>query len=393
MKDAANPGETGPGEFEEDIRDDFLYHLKRGGEMLAGGRLEEAREHFEKASELKPDNSKCQNLLGLVYLKLAHYDQSIAIYRRLVERFPEEAALRVNLASVYIRSDDLDLAESELQAAIKLRPGHAKAHKTLAVVLLRRGDQAGAREQLRLAGVSDDELPAMEDEHQLPEPDGYQRVDAADEPSKAQVGEAPIIEQPAVDQPPSGPIFDVSRGCLAARSPVCARLDSLLWLEGELSFRALRKRFGSRETKYTFGKGRRSMTSIEGSGRLLFATREDGYYIHQLESGGGFFVEDLVVAFGGTEDWENGRLATGREGGPELRIFHAQEPAQVALGGGRSIRSREIAKGAKFMIAAGSLVFWTGSMAARMVETEAPLPPGTWMEFEGQGRVYFRAES
>ncbi len=386
MSDATTPDGPAQEELEEDIRDDFLYHFHRGNEMLADGRLEEAREHLEKASELNFDNSRCQNLLGLVYLKLSHFEQSIAIYRGLVERFPEEETLRVNLASVYIRADKLEQAESELQVALKLRPDYAKAHKMLAVALLRRGNIDGARGHLRAAGVEDEDLPAGNEDannvldQELAEPEGYQ------DPDGIELAGKPHIETKAGKEH-----FSIEENCLRAQSPVCARLDGLLWADGNLSFRTLRKRFGRQETKYTFGKGERAMIRVEGQGRLFFSPRVSGCHVFSQESGSSFFVEDLVIAFGGVQDWENGRLKSA--GGAELRVFHVQGQAKVVLNGREAIRNREIPDGGKFLIAARGLIGWTGSLAARLIEAQAPLARGPWIEFEGQGRVIYTIEN
>ncbi|HUT99901.1 MAG TPA: tetratricopeptide repeat protein [Myxococcota bacterium] len=381
MSDAITPGGLNPGELDEDVRDDFLYHFYRGSEMLSCGRLEEAREHLEKAGELKPDNSRCQNLLGLVYLKLSNFEQSIAIYRGLVERFPEEETLRVNLASVYIRAGKLAQAESELVVALGLRPDYTKAHKTLAVALLRRGDVSGAREHLRAAGVEDDDLPGMADgngvlEQELPEPDSCQ------DPAGFKAQEEPHA--------PDGS-FGMEGDCLTAQSPVCARLDGLLWIVGDLSFTSMRKRFSRQETRYPFGKGGRAMVLVEGEGRLLFSPRADGYFIYSQESGSGFFNEEHVIAFDSIQGWENGRLKSGA--GAELNVFHVQGPAQVVLGGGQAIRSREIPEDGKFLIAARGLVGWTESPATRLIEAQAPLPRGPWIEFDGHGQVIYMVES
>ena len=94
--------------------EDFLYHLYRGGELLATGKALEARDELERAFQLKPENPKAQNLLGLVYFKLGLLERAAEVYYRLVEDNPSDATLRVNLGLVYLKVGQVDQSIREL---------------------------------------------------------------------------------------------------------------------------------------------------------------------------------------------------------------------------------------------------------------------------------------
>lgn len=133
-----------PLELSED--DDFIYYLRTGGELLQSGRPEEARLALEHAYELKPENPKAQNLLGLAYFKLGLLEAAKSIYDRLVRDYPSEPPLHVNLGLVLLRQGRIEEAERSLRTALALAPTHVRAHCYLGLVLYRRGALVAARD-------------------------------------------------------------------------------------------------------------------------------------------------------------------------------------------------------------------------------------------------------
>ena len=51
----------------------FLEVLYRGGELLQQGQVPEARDHLERAYQMRPGDEKAKNLLGLAYFKLGDF--------------------------------------------------------------------------------------------------------------------------------------------------------------------------------------------------------------------------------------------------------------------------------------------------------------------------------
>jgi Tetratricopeptide repeat len=132
--------------------DAFLTLLYRGGELLQAGQLEDARAQLEAAYQLQPDNEKGQNLLGLAYFKLGHFDRAAEIYEGLVRENAGDPTLRVNLGLVYLKSGQLPRAIGEFEQAVELAPDHAKAHNYLGLALAQAGEYGRAREAFLKAG-------------------------------------------------------------------------------------------------------------------------------------------------------------------------------------------------------------------------------------------------
>ena len=132
--------------------EEFLQHLYRGGELLASGKVIEAKDFLEKAYALEPKNEKGQNLLGLACFKLGLFDRASEIYEALVRENPVDPTLRVNLGLVYLKTNGLDRAIREFETATDLAPDHKKAHNYLGLALAQAGDYGRARTHFIEAG-------------------------------------------------------------------------------------------------------------------------------------------------------------------------------------------------------------------------------------------------
>src|SRR6476661_7645359 len=134
------------------VDEEFLHQLYRGGELLAAGKVIEAKDHLEKAHKLQPKNEKGQNLLGLTYFKLGLFDRAAEIYENLVRENPADATLRVNLGLVYLKTNTLPRAIREFETATDLAPEHKKAQNYLGLALAQAGEYGRAKEHFVLAG-------------------------------------------------------------------------------------------------------------------------------------------------------------------------------------------------------------------------------------------------
>lgn len=134
------------------VDEEFLHHLYQGGELLAAGKVIEAKDYLEKAHKLQPKNEKGQNLLGLTYFKLGLFDRAAEIYELLVRENPADPTLRVNLGLVYLKSNALQRAIREFETATDLAPEHAKAQNYLGLALAQAGEYGRAKEHFILAG-------------------------------------------------------------------------------------------------------------------------------------------------------------------------------------------------------------------------------------------------
>lgn len=141
-----------PGQEPNPADDEFLQHLYRGGELLAAGKVIEAKDILERAHQLQPKNEKGQNLLGLTYFKLGLFDRAAELYEMLVRDSPVDPTLRINLGLVYLKTNALQRAVREFEVAVDLAPEHKKAHNYLGLALAQAGEYGRAREHFVLAG-------------------------------------------------------------------------------------------------------------------------------------------------------------------------------------------------------------------------------------------------
>ncbi|MGZ6077924.1 MAG: tetratricopeptide repeat protein [Myxococcaceae bacterium] len=130
----------------------FLEALYRGGELLQQGQMTEARDHLERAYQMRPGDEKAKNLLGLAYFKLGDFVRAAEVYEALVRENGADPTLRVNLGLVYLKSNQLTRAVREFETAVDLQPGHLKAHNYLGLALAQAGQYGRAREHFVKAG-------------------------------------------------------------------------------------------------------------------------------------------------------------------------------------------------------------------------------------------------
>ena len=130
----------------------FLEALYRGGELLQQGQVTEARDHLERAYQMRPADEKAKNLLGLAYFKLGDFVRAAEVYEALVRENGADPTLRVNLGLVYLKSNQLTRAVREFETAVELSPGHLKAHNYLGLALAQAGQYGRAREHFVKAG-------------------------------------------------------------------------------------------------------------------------------------------------------------------------------------------------------------------------------------------------
>ena len=197
--------------------EEFLQHLYRGGELMAAGKVAEAKDALEKAFALKPKNEKAQNLLGLAHFKLGSYDRAAEIYEMLVRENPADHTLRVNLGLVFLKRNALDRAIKEFETSVDLAPDHKKAQNYLGLALAQAGQYARAREHFVLAGselmvqkmdraISGEVQPAMPASQLTPEVPGEAPREAPVDSTIEVQAEAPV--ETSVSEP--GPVPEIA---------------------------------------------------------------------------------------------------------------------------------------------------------------------------------------
>ncbi len=370
----------------EGLDEEFLYHLNRGGDLLAQGELEPARAALTRARQLRPRDPKALGLLGQSLYKLGRFDDAIEVYGKLVDESPVEAAARVNLGLANRKAKRHAQAVRQLEIALDLNPDHRKAMGYLGLAWLEQGHVARAREWFERAGSDPmvakcDELLALERGAAAAEP-----TPQVEPPAEPAVPSIPAAEPTSAGRDGGGAAstlsafatsrlvsaegegtFSFHRGLLtvAVRGEVLARQEGLLAVRGAVKLVPERKRFRGRATDRPFGEGARRMLRASGQGTLLYRVRGAHLTPVDLEGASAYVLDDVVFAFEEPISFENGRVAS--RFGQDLNLVHLSGRGSVLFATRGEIAAVEAARDAPLRVPLAALVGFTGALTPRIV--------------------------
>ncbi|MES1206021.1 MAG: tetratricopeptide repeat protein [Pseudomonadota bacterium] len=119
--------------------DSWGAHNNLGGFLLERGEPDQARAHFERAVELRPDYAKAQYNLGAILREQGQLEMAVAHLGRAVELQPDYVDAQNSLARALAQRGDWDGAMEHLQRSLAQDPEQAEAHNNLANVLRQKG--------------------------------------------------------------------------------------------------------------------------------------------------------------------------------------------------------------------------------------------------------------
>jgi hypothetical protein len=131
---------------------ELAERVARASELLRHGRIDQARGEITRAVELAPSDPRARNLRGILEFHDQRFDEALMTYHELVAESPADAALRLNLGLVYLKLNETEVAITELNRVLEMRPGHQRALGYLGLAYARRGDFARARDAFAAAG-------------------------------------------------------------------------------------------------------------------------------------------------------------------------------------------------------------------------------------------------
>jgi len=103
---------------------------------------------LQKVVAISPARHGAWSKLGRAYNRLERWQEAADAYEKARELRPDDPVLLNNLAYPLGKLGRTDEQVEALRRAVELRPSYASGRYNLGVVLLRRGDRAGAEEQL-----------------------------------------------------------------------------------------------------------------------------------------------------------------------------------------------------------------------------------------------------
>lgn len=124
-------------------------NLSRALQLLAAGRLDEARIYLEELLALDPDNPDLLYNLGLCYVDLGQLDRGIKLLNLCLQIAPEHSHACVALGIAYQKKGDLAQARAFTSRALAIDPKNPVALKNLGAILGREGDSLRALYYLR----------------------------------------------------------------------------------------------------------------------------------------------------------------------------------------------------------------------------------------------------
>ncbi len=116
-----------------------------GAVRLARGNARDAVAAFQRACELSPTTARYRSDLGAAQLAAGSPADAVASFDAASRASPDDAVVLGNLGYALSLTDRLDEAVTTLRRAAAMPGATATVHDNLGLVLLRRGDRAGAR--------------------------------------------------------------------------------------------------------------------------------------------------------------------------------------------------------------------------------------------------------
>ena len=122
----------------------FLDTSRAATASFLTGNLQQAREQFEAALEIKPDDPEALNSVGQILDRQGDVSGAIVRFEKAISVAPDRWAYHFNLAHAVGRQGDWTRAADEYREAVRLFPDEYATQFNLALALQRSGDPASA---------------------------------------------------------------------------------------------------------------------------------------------------------------------------------------------------------------------------------------------------------
>lgn len=124
------------------VSESNIAHINLAAAIEEAGTMEklvEARQHYERAIALVPNNSMAESNLGVVLAKMGQLNEAMPHFLKAVDINPDNADAHSNLGLAYTYLKQPEDAIKSLKEAIRLKPEHGQAGHNLANALAQQG--------------------------------------------------------------------------------------------------------------------------------------------------------------------------------------------------------------------------------------------------------------
>lgn len=145
----------------EDKRADLYFG--QGTYLLTSKQYTKALKNLLEANKYRPNDSKILNNLGMAYFLKGSQSLAVNYLKESLKIDPKNSDARMNLATIYLDENQLDLAESQYNAVLKdlVYEHQYKTQFNLAMVAYRRGNILKTKSHLKESiAVNDGFCPA-----------------------------------------------------------------------------------------------------------------------------------------------------------------------------------------------------------------------------------------
>lgn len=104
----------------------------------------QAEHYFRKAIELQSNFGRAYASLGLLYKSIAQDQKALEAYKIALKYAENDAETHNNIASIYFRNNNIEMAEKYLTKAYELNPYHASILYNMAILKLAKKDKEQA---------------------------------------------------------------------------------------------------------------------------------------------------------------------------------------------------------------------------------------------------------
>jgi uncharacterized protein (AIM24 family) len=390
----------------EGLDEEFLFHLRRGSDLLGRGDAEGARASLERAREFRPKDAKVLGLLGQAYHKLNRFDEAADVWHRVVDDNPVEPAARVNYGLSCLKAHRYPEAIKQLEIAVDLNPDHRKAMGYLGLAYMEAGYPAEARGWFVKAGSGHmaarcDEMIAKGEVKRPAPPAPRKPIEPMPAATSGSTRKVELTAEPVAGSGLGAWVdshlvrsggretFSVQGDTLVVtvKGATLCRLDGLFAQKGALQLAPEMKRFRGKATEKPFGQGASQMRRVSGDGLLLVRARGRRFTALDLGGESGYFREEAVFGLEEGIAFENGRVPSRLQA--ELNLVHLKgrgrflvvsrgEPVTVDVGADQPVS-----------IPLAALVGWTRNLTPRLAnlsdgsDGDGPVA----VELSGEGRA------